>query len=89
MSYHKSKRIKGFLAKHKGINIFYLPPYAPEYNPVEQIWKWIKPLIHGSRTADEGIEDLIARLRRLCWHWKYRTLANAPNIGLGIWEQLL
>jgi transposase len=33
---HHSKKVIGWLAKHKAeIEVFYLPPYAPEYNPDE------------------------------------------------------
>ena len=24
--------------------MFFLPPYSPEYNPVEQVWQWTKEL---------------------------------------------
>ena len=26
----------------KGINVLYLPPYTPEYNPIEMMWSKIK-----------------------------------------------
>ena len=42
-SIHKSKKTKEFLGRHKNIHLFYLPPYSPEYNPVEIFWRWIKP----------------------------------------------
>jgi len=33
---HHAKKVKAWLEKHKGeIVVFYLPPYAPEYNPDE------------------------------------------------------
>ena len=33
---HHAKKVTAWLAKHKDeIEIFYLPPYAPEYNPDE------------------------------------------------------
>ena len=33
---HHSKKVKAWLEKHKAeIEVFYLPPYAPEYNPDE------------------------------------------------------
>jgi transposase len=35
---HHSKKVTAWLAEHKGeIEVFYLPPYAPEYNPDEYL----------------------------------------------------
>ena len=36
--WHKSKALK----IPKNIEIIYLPPYSPELNPVELLWKYIK-----------------------------------------------
>lgn len=36
--YHKSKEVKAF-AKKLNIKIHYLPPYSPNLNPIERLWK--------------------------------------------------
>ena len=36
--YHKSKEILLFI-KNKKINLHYLPPYSPNLNPIERLWK--------------------------------------------------
>jgi transposase len=42
-SYHKSKKVKEFKTKNaKRLTIHYLPPYSPDYNPIEGLWKKIK-----------------------------------------------
>ena len=43
-SIHKSQEFKDFLASEAGahIDVEYLPPYAPELNPDEGIWAWLK-----------------------------------------------
>ena len=28
--------------KSQGLKIFYLPPYSPQLNPIEQLWKFMK-----------------------------------------------
>ena len=38
---HISKRVK-YLAKKKGIHLVQLPPYMPELNPMEEVWKLLK-----------------------------------------------
>lgn len=39
-SYHKSKKVKEFIAKHPEINLSYLPPYSPNLNLIERLWKF-------------------------------------------------
>jgi transposase len=85
VSYHKSAKTKSFLTK-SNLEIMYLPPYSPEFNPIEQVWKWIKPLVNGISTVKKGISELLSRFRKICWHWKYSKLHNPLKIGLGIWS---
>jgi len=36
---HRSKRVREYVAKHKGrVVIHYLPAYAPQTNPIERVW---------------------------------------------------
>ena len=51
LSSHKSKEVKE-LFKEKGINILYLPPYTPEYNPIEMMWAKIKSFLRKNRSKD-------------------------------------
>ena len=40
---HVSVRTKDFIrSQHKRLRVYLLPPYAPELNPVEQIWGYLK-----------------------------------------------
>ena len=42
-SFHKSNLVKEFVQKNsQKIQLFFLPPYAPELNPDEQVWNEIK-----------------------------------------------
>ena len=34
-------------AKQVGINLLFLPPYSPQFNPIELIWKTIKARVSG------------------------------------------
>ena len=36
--YHRDRRIQEF-AKDLGIELHYLPPYSPNLNPIERLWK--------------------------------------------------
>lgn len=49
-SIHRSKKIKRFITKHQWIKLFFLPPYSPEYNPIERFWGWLKRKIYGCKS---------------------------------------
>jgi len=40
-AYNRSKKVVA-LAKELNINLFYLPPYSPNLNPIERLWKFFK-----------------------------------------------
>ena len=88
-SIHKAKSIKKFIEKHKDIHLFALPTYSPEYNPTEQFWKWIKPLVHGAKSINGGIKELLSRFRKIMHARINQRLINPPNIGIGIWNSFL
>lgn len=40
---HHAKLIQPFLDKNKNrLELIFLPPYSPELNPIEALWKWLK-----------------------------------------------
>lgn len=41
-SYHKSAKIREFLAEYKNITVEFFPPYCPELNPTETCWKTVR-----------------------------------------------
>lgn len=54
LSAHKSAAVKQWLETRPRIQVVYLPPYAPELNPVEALWAWLK----GTQLANVCAEDL-------------------------------
>lgn len=63
LSTHRAKKVKTFLQKHHSVSIFFLPPYAPELNPVENVWSYLKinPL---ANCAIADLDELSANTRR-------------------------
>ena len=60
---HHSKKVKAWLEKHKDrIEVFYLPPYAPEYNPDELLNANLKREI-GNRAMPRSEKDLEHNVR--------------------------
>lgn len=67
---HKSKETREFVESTGGrLNLFFLPPYSPELNPDEWVWKDVKHDRIGrmaSRSETEmrnGIQKAVARLQ--------------------------
>ncbi len=34
----------------RGATVLYLPPYSPDFNPIEQAWSKLKQLLRGAKT---------------------------------------
>jgi transposase len=71
-SAHKSAETRKFVKSTKGrLKLFFLPPYSPELNPDEWVWKNIKHDHVGriaARTKQElkdGIEKAVSRLHEI------------------------
>jgi len=67
---HKAKRVRE-KANELNIILIYLPPYSPDLNPIEYLWKSIKRIISISeidtreeliKTARDGFFSLTASL---------------------------
>ena len=40
---HRSRRVRDYVDSTRGrVQLAFLPPYAPELNPVEYLWAWLK-----------------------------------------------
>lgn len=51
-AFHKAQRLQ----IPSNISLIFLPPYSPELNPAEQIWRWIKDRL--ANTIHETLEEL-------------------------------
>ena len=64
LSAHKVARVQQLIAA-TGARLLYLPPYSPDFNPIEQAWSKIKQFLRSAkaRTAD-ALERAIAEALR-------------------------
>lgn len=53
--YYKNQQVKAYLETSK-IQVHYLPPYSPNLNPIERLWKWMKQRVLYN-TYYEHFED--------------------------------
>lgn len=51
-SYHRAAAVRE-LAKALNIELLYLPPYSPNLNLIERVWKLVKKLALNARTLDD------------------------------------
>lgn len=72
LNVHKAADLREFAAARDWLTIYYLPPYAPDLNPVEGIWSLLR---RGwlSNVAFSTPEHLIQRIRRGLRHIQYRS----------------
>lgn len=66
LSSHKTPRIAK-LIEDAGAMVWYLPPYSPDFNPIEQMWSKIKALLRAakSRTYEELCAAIAASLAQI------------------------
>jgi len=53
---HKDRRVREILAR-VGAQPVYLPPYSPEYNPIELAWAWIKAWLRDAKARTRDVLD--------------------------------
>ena len=51
MRTHRSKEVKKVIEELK-INVVYLPPYSPDFNPIEKMWSKIKSILRKLKARD-------------------------------------
>ena len=63
---HRSKAVQAFVLLHERLSLVYLPPYAPELNPIELIWADLKRNVVGNFCAT----SVTALKKRLTVGWQ-------------------
>jgi len=71
---HQHQRVRAWLAAHPRFHIVWFPPYAPELNPVELLWGYLK---YGrlANLAPDTVEDIHRHVGR-----ERRRLARRPQL---------
>jgi putative transposase len=71
---HRSKEMSLFLAEATNIHTEFLPPYAPELNPVENVWGYLKnnPLANFAAYEIDALTDFTRH--------NGRSIQNRPSL---------
>jgi len=62
------------------ITLFPLPPYAPELNPVERLWHWLKDHEFSNRVYedDEVLTNAVCDMWNTLANERIKTVCNCP-----------
>lgn len=69
VSYHKAQDLTPFFAKHTRLQRTFLPPYSPELNPIERVWRITRRKVTHNRYFPT-IEDLTKALVNQFAQWE-------------------
>jgi transposase len=63
---HKSAGVREMI-ESAGASVLYLPPYSPDFNPIENMWSKVKQFLKSvaARTFDELCDAIAEALRRV------------------------
>ena len=74
---HWSKKVARWLLKHPKFELFKLPPYAPELNPIEYVWANVKYHQLANFAPESEAELLKAAKLALCTARGNKTLLRS------------
>jgi transposase len=82
-AYHYGENLEELLGGYRGrVGLDYLPPYSPDLNPIERVWKLLKRLCTHNQyfeTLDELLEAVTGKL--IQWYEPNATLARLCGIN--------
>lgn len=52
-SIHKGETIQKLVAE-AGCHLLYLPPYSPDFSPIEPVWSWLKHQVRSIKPATDS-----------------------------------
>ena len=73
LSSHKSQRVRD-LIEAAGASLLYLPPYSPDFNPIENAFSKLKALLR--KAAERTVDGLWAAIGRLIDTFTPQECAN-------------
>ena len=57
---HRASRVEE-VAEGRAAQVLWLPPYSPDYSPIEQCWSKIKAYLRGAKARTrEALEEALA-----------------------------
>lgn len=57
-SFHNKKRLREYARVYK-VTVIFLPPYSPDYNPIEKIWANLKRFLNETTMQFSTLQSVI------------------------------
>lgn len=73
--WHQGAEVDSFLAEHPHFDLEYLPPYHPELNLVDRLWKQLRYEATTNRYFQK-IEDILLAIRKQQRHWRSQKIIS-------------
>ena len=70
---HHAKVTQAFVGTHERLSLIFLPPYAPELNPIKLVWAYVKRNVLGNFYA-HSVSVLRKKLHRAWQRVRYVRL---------------
>lgn len=73
-SHHRSRLVREFVESERRLELVFLPPYSPEFNPDEKVWSHVKCVQLKNQIVSEW-DEMVARVRQAM-----KRLQNLPDL---------
>jgi len=86
---HVSRRMHTLIAARDWLTVIRLPPYAPDLNPAEGVWRWMKRGL--TNIAAHGVDHLVHLVRqrlRACQQQTDLIAGFLPQTGMTLEPEL-
>ncbi|MGG4021599.1 IS630 family transposase, partial [Geobacillus stearothermophilus] len=78
---HHAKMVKEFLREEgQCFHFIYLPPYSPQLNPIERLWKWLKDMVIAN-VFHKDRNDIIQAITRFVHYIHERPEEVLQRLG--------
>ena len=64
-SFHRKAQLIP-LAQKYGFRLIFLPPYSPEFNPIENFWAWLKRYLRSTLSSFPSFDAAIFDAFQVC-----------------------
>jgi transposase len=64
-SFHRKSKLFSITEK-TGHRLIFLPPYSPEYNPIENFWAWLKRHLRKILPSYSSFDDALCSAFQIC-----------------------
>ncbi len=64
-SFHRKPQLVYAAQKH-GFRLIFLPPYSPEFNPIEKFWAWLKRFLRSSLASSSSFDAALFDAFQVC-----------------------